>query len=971
MNQTDQSPRLALTDGGKSTTASAATTRFGTRLMRHIGLGATLLMLASCAHQASQNDAKAQDTTTGANTSNEVRKSPNDERLYRYLELPNKMRVLLVSDASTEKAAAALSVYRGSFHEPEERPGLAHFLEHMLFIQTETYPEIDGFQHHVSGNGGSSNAYTALDHTNYFFDIRPEAFDEALDRFAHFFIDPVLSPEYSAREKNAVHSEYQLQLKDDGWRGYMVSKQVLNPEHPGSRFTIGSLDTLDGEIHEDLLHFFETQYSADQMGLVVLSNQSLDELEAKIAQLFGRIENKNLGPDYPNVPMYTAEQIPARVAIQAQKEGTSVSYNFPLPNTRQHYRKKPEIYFSNLIGHEGSGSLYQLLNSKGWVESLGASVGELDRNNSILTISMELSESGAGNIDAITTALFQYIDLLKNTKPAAWLYEEQATVAEIGFRFQENSNPMGFVYQMAPRINEYPPADLLVAPYLMEEFDAKLINEYLSYIRPDNLLQQIVSADVEGDQIEPWFKVPYSLKKGPIPNAPLAEQPLSLPAPNPYLPEDLDLKTADENGIFLAVDKPGMQIWLDTDVEFRTPRANLYLELAVRDGLVSPTERALAQLYKAIVTDALSEQTYPAYLAGLGYSLGVGDSGFEVTVGGYEDQQGVLLETVLDALLNTQIDGDKFEKFKSSLLRDWRNAKKDKPINQAFTALSDVLRSGRWPREMLAETLAPLDVEQLRAWRKNRLTGFAIQGLLHGNSTTADAQAISNTIAARLPISATQLHRPSVSSIDKALRLQIPVDHNDAAIVLHIQDKDESFDSRARSSLAAQILHNAYFLELRTNQQLGYIVSVSNRPIVKRGGISFIVQSPVKSAVGLVEATQNFLADFKTNWQDVDPSEFDQQKAGLINRLTQKPKNLGDRSQQYWGDLRQGYLNFDSRQQVADIVATLTQEDMANFFTRLQNSFDNQQLLIYTQGKFDETPSAGTLLKSATATWGD
>ena len=179
--------------------------------------------MAACSQSpvapSSTADAANTGSPSAASSLVEIRKSPNDQRAYRYLELPNKLRMVLVSDPQTEKAAAALAVYRGSFHEPANRPGLAHFLEHMLFIQTETYPEIDGFQHFINANGGRSNAYTALDHTNYFFDVQPSALNEALDRFAHFFIDPVISPEYSAREKNAVHSEYQMQIKDDGWRG--------------------------------------------------------------------------------------------------------------------------------------------------------------------------------------------------------------------------------------------------------------------------------------------------------------------------------------------------------------------------------------------------------------------------------------------------------------------------------------------------------------------------------------------------------------------------------------------------------------------------------------------------------------------------------------------------------------------------------------------------------------------------------
>ena len=118
----------------------------------------------------------------------QIRKSPNDPREYAFLTLPNKMRVVLISDLESDKAAAALAVYRGSYHEPDEHPGLAHFLEHMLFIGTEKYPETDAFQTYITANGGGSNAYTASDHTNYFFEIAPGAFAEGLDRFAQFFV---------------------------------------------------------------------------------------------------------------------------------------------------------------------------------------------------------------------------------------------------------------------------------------------------------------------------------------------------------------------------------------------------------------------------------------------------------------------------------------------------------------------------------------------------------------------------------------------------------------------------------------------------------------------------------------------------------------------------------------------------------------------------------------------------------------
>ncbi|XOV82989.1 MAG: insulinase family protein [bacterium] len=904
-----------------------------------------------------------------ATTEITLRKSPNDDREYRYLQLPNKMRVVLVSDPTTEKAAAAMAVFRGSNHEPETHPGLAHFLEHMLFIQTQAYPEPNAFQDFVNANGGSTNAYTALDHTNYFFDVQASAFPEALDRWGHFFISPIISPEYSQREKNAVDSEYQMQLKNDGWRGYMVGKQAINPEHPNARFTIGSLEVLAGDIHNELVDFFETHYSADQMGLVVVADQSLDELEALVAPLFGQVENKNIGPAYPTVELFKEDMLPATLHIQTIEEGASISYLFPLPAARAHYKNKPEQYFSNLLGHEGKGSLHELLTSKGWILSLGAGVGELDRNTSAMLVNIDLTPLGEQHTDEITDMVFQAIELIKQSPPEQWRFDEQAVVAEMAFRFQEKSSATGLVYQLAPRIDEYPPQDLLVAPYLMEEFDAQVIKELLSYLRPDNVLVEISGPDVVGDEIEPWFKVPFSLARGDISRTRVANVSLSLPEKNPYLPENLELVATNETPLSPYVQKPELQLWLKSDVQFGSPRANIFLELAVAEGLVSPADRAIAQLYRMIVQDALSKDVYPAYLAGLSYSISVPDSGYEIRVGGYQDQQQVLLQSVLDAFLNTQIDPERFATLKDQLIKEWRNAANDRPFSQAFSAISDTLRSGRWPRPMLIDALQPVKPDDLQAWREDKFDSFSVRGLMHGNVVTNDAKNLVALLRNTLPLAAHSYITPDVKDVDNALRLQLEVDHADAAMVLHVQNDDESLASRARSSLAAQIMHPSYFQELRTEQQLGYVVSVSNRPVARRGGVSFIVQSPNTSAAQLEQATLAFVDQFVSAWPQVSTAEFEQQKSGLITRLLEKPKNLNEASNRYWADLTEDVMTFDSREQVAQIVAQLSQADMQAFLLDVQDKLKNHRLLVFTQGRFAEIPQRGQLLGNAAEPW--
>lgn len=60
-----------------------------------------------------------------------------DDRAYRIIRLPNDLEVLLIHDSKTDKASAALDVNVGSFSDAEDMPGIAHAVEHLLFMGTE------------------------------------------------------------------------------------------------------------------------------------------------------------------------------------------------------------------------------------------------------------------------------------------------------------------------------------------------------------------------------------------------------------------------------------------------------------------------------------------------------------------------------------------------------------------------------------------------------------------------------------------------------------------------------------------------------------------------------------------------------------------------------------------------------------------------------------------------------------------
>ena len=136
---------------------------------------------------------------------------------------------MVVSDPDAKKAAVSLNVGTGSVDDPEDRQGLAHFLEHMLFLGTEKFPVAGEYQSYISGHGGAHNAYTSFEDTNYFFDINAAYLGQALDRFSQFFISPLFTEKYVDREKHAVESEYRPNIRMKRAEGSMYSRRLSIP----------------------------------------------------------------------------------------------------------------------------------------------------------------------------------------------------------------------------------------------------------------------------------------------------------------------------------------------------------------------------------------------------------------------------------------------------------------------------------------------------------------------------------------------------------------------------------------------------------------------------------------------------------------------------------------------------------------------------------------------------------------------
>jgi secreted Zn-dependent insulinase-like peptidase len=923
-------------------------------LLRHgILLLIWFLLLLGASMPLRGTDSGVFDSTQGSLAS-----SPNDTRQYRALTLANGMRVLLVSDPTADKAAAAVDIDAGSNSDPAAFPGLTHFLEHMLFLGTRDFPEAGAYQEYIAAHGGSNNAYTAYENTNYYFEIDAPYLEPALQRFAQFFTAPLFTQDYVDRERNAVHSEYQSGLQDDGRRGYSALKQILNPEHPLARFSVGSLDTLQDQagmtLRDALLQHHARYYSANLMGLSLFGRESLDDLEALARRYFADVPNTNATPPQTVLPLFMPGSLPAQLDIEPVRDLRSLTFTFPIPPVQGRWRAKPLQYLGNVLGHEGEGSLLALLREQGWANGLSAGGGFAYRDAATFTVSVGLTEAGLVHVDDIAALLFQFLDLVRRDGVQEWLFAEQRVMADLGFRFQEPAAPVSLVSSLARRMQEpgVPLAEVLTAPYAYTSFDAPLLQSILAELRPDNVLLTLTARGVATDAVDPWYGTAYRFaalapeRVAAWRDAPRSTQ-LAIAAPNPFLPTDLELKpytgVPAPAGLpnvavkpELLVDADGVRLWFKQDDEFHTPRASFFvyaLTPLFEDNL---RNSLLASFAVNLVNDQLNEFAYPANLAGSFFGLASRARGFTLTVSGYSDKQELLLEELLKTLTRAQFDPERFDIIRAEMVRSWQNARLQTPYIRLFEQTQALLMDPAWSEDERIVEVQDITLEEVQAFIPQVLASLRLDVLYHGNVTPDDAQAMLDVLtrylrpdaAAGIPGYGRVLDLPE----GQRIVLEQAIDHDDSAFVLYLQGENDALHTRALLQLLGTILANPFYEALRTEQQLGYIVNAGALPILDTSGLVMYIESPGSDPLAIEAAVNAFLLDYASALEVMTPERFASIKSGLLTSLREPVQRLATLSNRYWGDIVTGRFTQDSTLQLADAIEAVTQEQVLAWY---------------------------------------
>lgn len=881
------------------------------------------------------------------------------ERTTRKIRLDNGLEALLISDPDATESGAALAVNVGSWEDPADRPGMAHFVEHLLFLGTEKYPEESGYTRYLDEHGGTRNAFTMSDRTVYMFSVNNDGFSGALDRFGQFFVAPLFTPSGVGRECKAIHQEYCRNVPLDPWRVMHVKMALANPDHPFHRFSIGNSTTLDDISQDELKAWYRSHYSSHLMHLVVYSTADLDTMEEEVVQVFSEVKRVDHTPQISSEPMMRAENFSKLIAVDPVQDLQALELSWELPrffgqDTTVHADK----LVSHVLGHEGETSLLAQLKREGLAESLGAGSHRAGHDQELFTLSIQLTAKGIQQHEKVIERCFQAIASLKESGIPRYVYDEVVDLEMLRYRFQSRKPVFEMVTDLAMRLVDEPIDTFPKQSLIPTRYAPKKVNEMLAELTPNRCQFSLIAppflTKCKPTAREKWLNVDYttvdlSPEKLEKWAALKPHKEISIPRPNPFLPTTLAVE-GQEGEPELLVENESATLYTCTDGEFLVPEISWHFTIKTPE--VTPETMALADLYCHAVDEALNTTSYEALLAGLNYSLKATDGGLELTLTGYGERAQKLLGAIAYTMKTVRPTKQQFALYQDQLMRTYFNTGNASPLKQGGEKLSSLLYLDYASCHMRSNTLRTTNYKHFTAFCDKLLKKNYIEATLYGNTPTTKVWPTLERTLVATPFPKELHHKKEVTTLDeKPTLLKIASDHPANALILTTDCGAFTFKKRAAQEILTKGLEEPFFSELRTKQQTAYLVTNWAREVERHLYSFFAIQSSSHDTRDLLARFELFLESSLQNMeQSVIPQErFEAIQTALIEKLDHPADSLSKKGELLHA-LAYEYNDFDWLEKRKAALDELTYPEFLAFAEEFLGKSNPRRLALVVNG---------------------
>lgn len=930
-------------------------------------------------------------------------KSEGDKKLYRSLSLSNGVKAMLISDPHMAQssaaslsnkssppsahsssssiqqfhgklAACAVLMGVGSFSEPKEIPGLAHFVEHMIFMGSHKYPEENAFDAFVQKSGGFSNAHTENEDTCFYFEVEEQHLDKTMDMFMNLMKEPLMLPEAMARERSAVQSEFEQTYTVDEVRRDQILASLAGEGFPHGTFSWGNLKSLkdnvnDEDLHRALHEFRNKHYGCNRMTVCLQATLSLDELEDLLVRHCSNI------PPSQEPPMDVSELhyryafkenfFKEMLLVQPVEDVCKLEFTWVLPPMKKYYRTKPDSFIAHLLGYEGVGSLCSFLRRRLWCMSVMAGVGgaSFDTNSiySLFNMCIHLTDEGFEHLDEVMAATFAWIHLITDCSTLPIAYKELQQMAANNFRFQIEIPSMDNVQSIVESMRFLPTKDALTGTQLYFEYDQKaltMIRQHLTDFRFNIMISSHIPFEhYEYDRREPWFGTKY--KSIEIPEK--WQQMWLNPEPNPELklPEQNPFVTTDFTLQWIKAGKPHIprrpktlirndvcELWFRQDDTFLLPDGFINLYFITPLMRKSPRDYVSGVLFTYLVEFYIAEQLYPALMAGLTYGLDAADKGLVLRVSGYNQKLPLLIDIIMNVMKNLEVDVAQVLSFKELKKRQLFNAVISGQSLNLDLRLT-VLEQMRFSLLQKYEVIDEITVEDIIRFKDNFYKQMYLQALIQGNFTEQQAIEVTQKV-----LDAYQSQKIDNLDAQHNRLCQLPLgehylrvknlneDDPNTHIVNYYQIGPASLKMEAMLDLVDLIAEEPFFNQLRTKEQLCYSLGIFQR--ISYGIMAYMLIINTQETKFQADYVDKRLEAYRLRVpviiNDMDDQEFEQMRETIINNKKLGDHSLFDEMMRNWSEIVSMDYVFNRNELQIKMLNDITKDDIIDFLSNNENN---------------------------------
>lgn len=927
---------------------------------------------------------------------NTIIKSQYDSREYATIKLKNGIDTLLVSDPTTKLSHCAVTVNAGSMMDGDV-PGLAHFLEHMLFMGTEKYSDVGEYMNYISSHGGNSNAFTSSVYTCYFFSINSKYLSHCIDRLTQFFISPLFKKETVMKEINAIDSEFNEILNNFSYVGIQMLKLILKKNHPFCQFDVGSKTTLMiPNIREKLIAFFKKYYVPINMKLIIFDSRPLKEMIV-IAKIFEQINNphesqkdpiKNLLPIFEN-PIVPNQHIKF-MRSNSEFNSNDVGLYWAIPNINNLEYNSMFRYILYLFGRETSSSLITILRRHSLINSMEIHTVYNLKEFQLIGITLNMTVAGINNFDLLVGIILKYINdvLISHSNPESSEYyhaidyikkynECQRIKHEFSEKIELTSQLAELLHNFCEKAVDLPVAlkydtlpcyfNINLCKYLSNYFSANnmcvvsssnlykhllmdaptlyslpytIVNEKFSYANVQNITRGIFTFN---DDFIPTKLLVYTDKAS-------FEQPHKI---------DYDLYGSSKNQLVSQSKRCSYSLWYSYK-KMLLPKACVVIKIVYPMIYSSIKTYVSANILLCHINRLMVENLYDACLLDTTYDISINRDMIQINVYGFNEKLSLYCTTIISKLMHTicckditsVVNTSEYALAKNMYLIDIEYSKQRRMSEQLHSLICEGVFEKYYSLDDIINSLEKHTYADLLSMSK--LYPTHITCMVNGNIPKSVAIEVFDNM--KLVVSQEQTS-DSLQSIDNwklsnSIEMKphekiispsiLSNNHNLCSVVVCLKkcekESNEYEKYFALNLLFDSFMHSTFFATLRSQQQLGYTVKCIPREFGIYDVLIAMTFSIVSQQYSCEYIQQQIFKYFSDTYESVKTLKEEQLREYIescINLMNEKPDNIRDETYNLFIHIAHDTCNYNFRNNVIDSLNKISLQEFKEIYNNI------------------------------------